>query len=418
MASFISHNQWRTIMTQRFSLLFLITLIVFPLVQAQHFYLDINVDVTASRFNPNVDPERTINTNFRDDDPFNPLRAKLFPTIKFNETFTIEGDFLFDNKGKRFDRTKGNQPFRMDGLFLAVKGLLRNNLNLWFGKIPTPVGTFSPRSYSHVNPLIGWPLAYHYKIPYNVFTASSEASNLALRDNNYGAGTSIYEACWITGITALGNVNNMEYMIAIGRGTLTNPEASANKGFQIAGRLGYKFSDNIKTGLSAGIAPYLEYSTGLPTGTSLRDPKHIITGIDVAIHVSNIHLSAEGFYNSWDTPQYQNEKSIHAYTWYVEGQYFLFPDLYTALRFDRILYHDITDPITGQKTPWGYNVSRIEAGFGYKLLEQLTIKAIVQQNFLSNPNSNSITILGLQAAFRFEDFQTLVGWDAKGQPSY
>lgn len=170
---------------------------------------------------------------------------------------------------------KGNQQFHMDGLLLSVEGLFSNRVNFWFGRIPTPVGTFSPRSYSHINPLIGFPPAYHFKVPYNVFTLSSETRNLFLRDNNFGGGTAIYEACWITGATVFGMWNDVEYMIAAGRGTLTNPEA---------GRIGYKFNEEVHAGFSAGIAPHLEHETNLPSGVGIRDPKHVIAGVDIGVN--------------------------------------------------------------------------------------------------------------------------------------
>ena len=379
-------------------------------VSAQTFKLDVNLELTATKYNPNTDPERTINTNFRDDDPFNPVRGKLFPHLRLSKTFGFEGELLFDNRAKKFDRSR-NAQFRPDGFFLSVRGLMDNRLNFWLGRIPTPVGTFTSRSYSHLNPLIGYPLAYHYKVPYNVFVPSSEASNLFLRDNNFGAGTSIYEACWITGLTAFGEVESIDYMLAIGRGTLTNPEASANKGFQIAGRIGRKFNQQFSVGVSAGIAPYLEKDTLLPTGVDIRDPKHFIAGFDVSAHLQKLHVIAEAFYNSWDSPQYTIEKSVSAYTWYLEGQYFILSNLYVAARFDQMLYDDITDPSTGQKTPWGYDVTRIEGGIGYRIIPQLNIKAVVQHNRLDHPSTKEITLLSLQTAFRFEDVQKIFGFD-------
>lgn len=397
----------------RLSFAFLLALVGPGIAHAQHFFLDVNVDLTAAKFNPNVDPERTINANFRDDDPFNPMRAKFFPTLEFNETFAIQGDFLFDNKAKRFDRAKGNQQFRMDGLFFAVKGLANNHFNFWAGRIPTPVGTFSPRSYSHTNPLIGWPLAYHYKVPYNVFVLVPEAENLSLRDRNIGGGTSIYEACWINGVSMFGEFDKFKYMFAVGRGTLTNPEAIENKGFQFAGRIGYKTSEQFEAGLSAGIAPYLQYEPSSASGIGIRDPKHLLLGIDATAHFEKLHLTAEAFYNSWDTPHYQNEKSVHAYTWYVEGQYFIIPNLYAAARLDQMVYNEITDPATRLKTPWGYNVTRIEGGIGYRPINELNLKAVIQQNSLNHPTSNTITIFALQSAFRFEDVQALAGLEQR-----
>lgn len=375
---------------------------------AQVFRLDANVELTAASFNPSTEPERKINTNFRDDDPFNPVRGKLFPHITFNETFGIEGEVLFDNKAKKFDRSR-NAQVRIDGLFAFAHGLLGNRLNFWLGRIPTPVGAFSPRSYSHMNPLIGYPLAYQYKVPYNAFVLSSEIANLSLRDRNFGASTSIYEACWITGLSIFGTVEGIDYMLAIGRGTLTNPEASENKGFQLAGRIGRKFGEIFGVGVSGGIAPYLQHDVNLPADVGIRDPKHVIAGIDANASFANVHLHAEAFLNSWDTPQYQLEKTIQAYTWYIEGQFFFLPELYAAARLDHMLYTDITDPSNGQKTPWGYDITRIETGIGYRPLPELLLKGVVQYNTLENPATKEITIVTLQAAFHFKDVQTLIG---------
>ncbi len=377
-------------------------------IHAQVFRLDANLELTAAGFSPSTDPERNINTNFRDDDPFNPVRGKLFPHVRLNETFGIEGEFLFDNKAKRFDRS-GNQQLRLDGLFGFAHGLFENRLNFWFGRIPTPVGTFSPRSYSHVNPLIGFPLAYQYKVPYNAFILAPESSNLFLRDHNLGAATSIYEACWITGLSTFGTIEGVDYLIALGRGTLTNPEASANKGFQIAGRIGRKFSDMFEAGFSGGIAPYLERDIGLPPGVGIRDPKHLILGIDARFSEGDLHVIGEAFLNSWDTPQYHVERSIQAYTWYVEGQYFIIPSLYAAARFNQIVYGSITDPSSGQKTAWGYDIARIEAGVGLMATRGLTLKGVIQYNSLDNPATKEITAFALQAAFRFKNVQSLIG---------
>ena len=328
----------------------------------------------------------------------------------------FESEFLFDNKAQKFDRTR-SQPFRADAFFLSVKGLIDQRLNFWLGRIPTPVGTFSARSYSHTNPLIGYPLAYQYKVPYNVFRLSSESANLSLRDNNYGAATSIYEACWITGLTAFGTIEGTDYMLAVGQGTLTNPEAKSNKGFQIAGRVGRALSDQLTLGVSAGLAPYLEYDSNLPAGIGVRDPKHIIAGIDAAATFDQLHLTAEAFYNSWDTPQYQADKSVRAITWYLEGQYFFLPTLYAAGRVDQMLFHNITDPASGSQTPWGYNITRLETGIGYRPTPELTMKGVVQHNALDNPATKGITIFALQAALRFVNLQSLVGLGV-GNPSY
>lgn len=375
--------------------------------------LDANIEFTTMR----NEPSSKINTNFRGDDPFNPVKAKLFAGYRINPTFGLEAEILFDNKAFKFGKPSAKAPVRPDGYFLSIRRPADFPINFWIGKIPTPVGKFSPRSYSHLNPLIGYPLAYQYKVPYNVFTLSSETSNLSLRDRNLGAGTSIYEACWITGLSAFGNLDGTEYMVAIGRGTLTNPEARENKGFQIAGRVGRSFNNWLTAGVSGGIAPYLQHSTGLPSGTSIRDPKHLILGADASARFNNLNLIFEAFYNSWDTPQYQSEKNIHAFTWYLEGQYFILSNLYAAARLNQVRFNDITNPTTLQETPWGYDITRTEAALGFSPISELLIKAVVQHNSFDSPTIQNITIYALQVAFHFEHLQKLLGLDPGEKPS-
>ena len=70
-----------------------------------------------------------------------------------------------------------------------------------------------------------------------------------------------------------------------------------------------------------------------------------------------------------------------------------------------MLYSDITDPFNVQqnKTPWGYNVTRIESGVGFIPFKQLNIKAVIQHNIIDSPSTKTITLYALQAAFRFEN---------------
>ena len=372
------------------------------LVRAQGLALDLNAELTGALYGSSSPSGRKINSNFREDDPFNALRGKLFPHVVIGRASGVEGEFLFDNKAVSFDHTR-TQRLRLDGLYAFVHGLYEDRLNVWLGRIPTPVGTFSRRSYSHLNPLVGYPLAYHYKVPYDAFELSAQRKNLDLRDNGDGAATSIYEACWITGLSLFGTVAGVDYLIAAGRGTLTNPEAAANHGFQIAGHVGRAVSSVVRIGASFGIAPYLQYDRGLPSGVSVRDPKHRLYGFDVECKLDAIHIYGEAIHNIWDTPQYSTEKSISAFSWYVEGQYVFTSQIYAAARFDQMIFSHITDPEAGGRTPWGYNVGRIEAGMGFHASKHLILKGVVQYNRIDYPAARNITIIALQSALRIED---------------
>ena len=81
-----------------------------------------------------------------------------------------------------------------------------------------------------------------------------------------------------------------------------------------------------------------------------------------------------------------------------------------------MLYDNITDPSNGQLTPWGYDVTRLEAGIGFLPIPELNIKGVIQYNRLDNPATRDITILAIQTAFHFENLQKIVGWDSVEKP--
>lgn len=363
--------------------------------------IDANVELTATQ---NQSGSR-INTNFRDDDPFNPLRAKIFVIYNFNPTFGIETEILFDNHGKKIDRSK-DQPVRIDGLFLSIHRAFRAPVNLWIGRIPTPVGGFTARSYPHINPLIGFPLMYQYKLPINPFDVNDVPMQRAFRDGLNRGATMVYEACWINGVSVFGTIDRFNYMVAVAKGTLSNPEAIKNKGVQIAGRIGVKPLDWLNIGISAAIAPYLENGASVPAGTAVEDVKHRLVGLDAQAIFSHIDLHGEVMYNNWDTPRLLDSR-LSATSWFLEGKFSPFSRFYIALRIDRLVFGDMTANSTGDKEPWGYNVSRQEFGLGFRIIPEFTIKAVVQHNVIAAPTETQVTIYAVQGLLRVEDIQNV-----------
>lgn len=239
---------------------------------------------------------------------------------------------------------------------------------------------------------------------------------LSFRDNFSGGVTSIYEACWVTGVSAFGKLDVFDWMVAVAKGTLTNPEARKNDGYQIAGRIGAEPLPWLKIGLSGGIAPYLENGTSVPSGTSREDVHHRLLGTDASISWKDLTFHSELVFNSWDTPLLA-EKSVHAVSWYVEAKYDIIKELYAAARVDQMLFNEIKDA-SGTLTPWGYDVHRQEIGIGAKLIKELTIKAVIQHNTIDNPSKREITYYALQSVLRFEDLQELVFGKGEKKPSY
>ncbi len=387
-------------------------IILLPALTSAQLKVDANIDLTGTIRRP----ESTINTNFRGDDPFNPFRAKVFIGYQFNSTLGIETEILFDSKAHAFESPTKKAPVRPDGYFLSIRKPFETLVNFWIGKIPTPVQSFTARSYSHLNPLIGYPLMHHYKVPLSGFDVVTNTQILSFRDNFSGGVTSIYEACWVTGVSAFGKLDVFDWMVAVAKGTLTNPEARKNDGYQIAGRIGAEPLPWLKIGLSGGIAPYLENGTSVPSGTSREDVHHRLLGTDASISWKDLTFHSELVFNSWDTPLLA-EKSVHAVSWYVEAKYDIIKELYAAARVDQMLFNEIKDA-SGTLTPWGYDVHRQEIGIGAKLIKELTIKAVIQHNTIDNPSKREITYYALQSVLRFEDLQELVFGKGEKKPSY
>lgn len=106
------------------------------------------------------------------------------------------------------------------------------DLLLQVGKIPTPFGHFTERAYSDINPVLGYPLMYHY--------SSSLRSNQLPADNadllahrgqgtpeafsGYDGGGSsgifaglplVYDSCWDFGGSVIGSLWRFEYLVAV-----------------------------------------------------------------------------------------------------------------------------------------------------------------------------------------------------------
>lgn len=386
---------------RRTPVLFAVWLFFFSSTSAQ-VKVDVNLEITGTI----KDPESNINTNFRGDDPFNPFRGKIFAAYDYNRTFGVQAQVLFDSKAYKIFEPDKAKPVRFDGLFLSVRRPLNVPVNFWVGKIPTPVADFTKRSYAHTNPLIGFPLMHQYKVALPGFDAFTPSQVLEFRDRFIPGVTAVYEACWITGVAAFGTANTVRWMAAAGKGTLSNPEARENKGFQLAGRIAWEPTTWVAVGISGGVAPYLQHGNFLPAGTSREDVLHRLVGTDLAVSWRDFDLHAELLWSSWDAPLFL-EESVQATSWYLELRYQVLQRIYAAGRADWMVFSKIQSP-TGELTPWGFDVTRLEAGIGFKLLREWMLKAVIQRNSFDDPTDKTINLYALQSVVRLEDLTSLI----------
>jgi hypothetical protein len=369
------------------------------------FFVDANFEFTIAQYKPNNSPLKPsdnhfgINSNFRYDDPFNPFRGKIFLNYNMSSTFHFDAEVLFDSKAKKINTTT-RQPFRFDGFFLA--GNIKPEFNFWIGKIPSPVGNFSPRSYAHKNPLIGFPLMYHYKLPLPGINTYTNTQLLSFRDALNPGVTQIYEACWLNGVTLFGMTSRFQWSGTVAKGTFSNPEASHNKGYQFAGRITTQLFEQLRIGASAGVGPYLERAHNLPQGTALEDPKHRLYAAEFRAEYYRYELFGELALNEWDTPLLR-EKKVEATSYYGELRYQVSPVITLTARVDNVLFGSIEDT-SGVKQKWGYDVKRTEAGIIIKFIPEFIVKSSWQHNEVATlPKKTALDIYALQIVVRWED---------------
>ncbi len=155
-----------------------------------------------------LDRESEINTNFRGDDPFHPVRVTAFAESWINPRFGVFLEFLWD-QGEY--HSGGDTKPRVNGAYAVARPWDTDALLFKIGLIPWNFGAWAPRTYGDANPLVGIPLMYHYRTPASSSTLPATYEELRMRAGTHGLPI-LYNACWPLGITAFGFSGDFEYL--------------------------------------------------------------------------------------------------------------------------------------------------------------------------------------------------------------
>jgi hypothetical protein len=343
--------------------------------------------------------EAEINKTFKGGSPFSLVRSRFFVDGEVSQDISVFTTLLYDEAIGRME---------LEGAYISFKEIRQHpGLNLQVGKMATVFGSFAPRSFGIVNPLIGTPLIYHY------FSAiqgggvpRDNAEQLQHRDAATYRGRGlpmIYDACWNTGVEVAGSWRSFTYAAALTQGALSNPSANGNDGVQFVGRLGAQPSMGLKTGASVAYGPYLndaaETDRDFPEGQSVQDYKQIIFGLDLEYSRGHFELFGEVVRNHWEVPNLTRD-SLANTGGYIEAKYAIFPGFNYALRYGQIAYDEIEDG--DGKEPWDYGIKRLESGFEYYIDRNVRAKTVVQLNFKDGPAADDEDhIVGVQLASFF-----------------
>jgi hypothetical protein len=370
------------------------------------------------------DPAPDINVQIRGESPFDNVRLTLFGDFVLNRRFTVFNQILIDPSAQRL----GLESFLRS--YLRFKAFETPKADLLFegGKIPTPFGAFSPRAYSNRNPLVSFPLIYHYfsSLRSNQLPADN-ADLLAHRGEGQGedfggfagGGSTqiqsglpmIYDPCWDIGVAALGSVGPAEYRVAVTQGTLSSPRFKGgdnNDGKQIAGRLAFVPATGLVLGASYARGPYLDsaVASALPAGAQVEDFDQEIYGFDLEFGIRHLALLAEFAANRWQAPNITEASGARADLTttggYVEAKYTIRPGLYAAARYDWLDFGEIDDG-TGTNTlqPWDYDIRLWEWGVGYYFTDRIIGKLIRQDHRSDRPGESNGSFWAVQVSTSF-----------------
>ena len=319
--------------------------------------------------------------NYGDSD-LDAYRLRLFAEGAANDRLEVFTQFLYTDAA----------PARALGAYVSYSPVPDRDLHLWAGKVPWIIGTFPPRAYSNKNPLVSTPLLYQYHTTLRADQIAPTVDDLLSKAGRgqygityvSGAGSQrglsvVYELCWDFGVAALGSLRPLEFAVGATNGTpgRMNSAQDENDGKNFLGRVGLAPIPALRFGVSGSIGPYIpsRLAPQLPPGKSAEDYDQRLVMADAELLFGHAELRGEAYRNFWDTP---NAGTLLVEGYYGEAKYGLPWGLYAAGRWEEMNFGEVTSG-TGERRPWDFPRTRLEAGLGARLSRGVLLKAIYQR---------------------------------------
>lgn len=276
-------------------------------------------------------------------------------------------------------------------LALRVQPLDGRALTLSAGIVTPAFGTFLHRRYGLDNPLIGYPVSYHYAtsvrpdaVPASVDELLRRRGRGAVAQYSVGAagrdsGLPLVSALgWNPGVGLSAGRGPFRAEVTVTKGGIANREGG---GWQASGRMQVKSGPGLVAGLSMAHGSYLDDSLESLLGSAARNrrPRETALGLDAEYSRGYWILRAEATWNRRTLPAFNRpllDSALKAFGADVEVRYRLRPGLYVAARGSRLVFSRLQG--TTGSTSWDANVGRVEAGAGYSFARNLTLKVTHQ----------------------------------------
>jgi hypothetical protein len=295
------------------------------------------------------------------------------------------------------------QPVRIFGAYLQHQILESREIYVQAGKIPTPQGTWGPRTYADRNPLVGVPFAYFWQSGLPVISVPPTLDDLVASSDGattYGA-LMLYDNCWHEGVSLLGAHGPLSWTLAASRGAPGNPVAGESKNDDIAvhARVGFSPIPEIQAAFSWGQGAYLnrDAAADLAPGQSVNDyDQNIIVG-SLKLARGYFEFNGEYFWNHYETPL--RADGLHSWSIYGDLEWNFAAGWHAAVRYDTMRF-EVVDTIDGPQS-WDTDLQRLEGGIAYHVNRDFLLKAVLQANDVGEGFSGDTLLPMLQAVVAF-----------------
>ncbi len=312
------------------------------------------------------------------DSNFDPYRLRLFLDAQLTPALEVHVQTLLH---------EGWGPLKADGAYALWTPWPNRDLSLEAGKIPWPIGTYAPRTYSDKNWLIGTPLMYQYhtalqwdvaQLGVDDVVAAAGAGQLSL-DGSKKYLPLIDERWWDTGAVALGSIRPLEFSLGVVQGSPSwpSPGNDDTPGQTVLGRVGLVPAPGIRLGVSGADGTWMPawYSVLLPAGASLRDYRETTLMADAELAQGAFEIRGEAVRRRWQTI---TAGDLDVNGGYGEARWSLSNGAWLAVRGEALRFSDVTTSTLATR-PWDDGLQRWEGVMGYRVTRDVRLKLGAQR---------------------------------------
>jgi hypothetical protein len=320
----------------------------------------------------------TLNRLTFGDSNFNPYRLRLFLDARLSPGLELHVQTILH---------EGLGQIRADGAYALWTPWQDRDLSLEAGKIPWPIGTYAPRTYSDHNPFIGTPLIYQYRTSlawgFPALSVDAQVANAGtgqfLNDPTHAYLPVVDERWWDVGAMVLGSQRPLEFSLGVVQGSPSWPSPGPDNtpGATMLGRLGLVPTPGIRLGISGADGTWMPewFTPMLPAGNSVRDYHETTLMADAEFLRGPFELRGEGARRRWET---SHTGTLQVDGGYAEARWSFSNGAWLAARGEALRYSDVTTSAAVTR-PWDDDVDRFEGVLGYRVTEDVRVKLAFQR---------------------------------------